>query len=194
MKKILVIFILLLVSCSPKYRVIKEYSPLPNTECLDKCVKNFNKCQYTCNDKYIHCLNNAISKAEKIYQKLSAEYEKRYEKYLREYRFYEKRLKNYRENINKYVEMLKIYEKFCLKYKDPEACSMKKILKKEIKKLSTKKPEKPEKPIKITLEKVIEDQQSYCNKNCGCHEIFDACYQACGGNIEIKKICVENCD
>lgn len=35
---------------------------------------------------------------------------------------------------------------------------------------------------------------SQCNQSCGCDDMFNMCYQTCGGVIKENKICVAFCD
>ena len=51
-------------------------------------------------------------------------------------------------------------------------------------------PNRPDKPI---LSKEIKRAQKSCSNKCGCQKEYDNCFVSCGGTLDYKKFCVENC-
>lgn len=181
-------------ACSPKYKVEKIYHPPKDKACLDKCQQDFIKCENICTTNYKKCLKESIDRANKIYSKLRKEYEENLKNYYEAYRNYQKQFEIYQNLISSKQEQLKFYEKICSKYKDKDACYRRDMLRREIENLKRKKPIMPKKPIEVSYEDILKKERNICTCDCGCKELYDACYQSCGGYVEIKKICVENCD
>ncbi|WP_457625948.1 hypothetical protein [Persephonella sp.] len=188
------VILLFILSCSPKYRIEKIYHPPTDRECVNKCQKEFEQCGNTCQKNYNDCLKESINKAKKIYSLIEKDYNLKLNKYYREYELYQKRLNDYKKEIQQLKDDYRFYEKICAKYKDKEACYKKEKIKKQIKYYQSNKPSPPVKPPEVSFENILKKEREICSCDCGCKEIYDACYQSCGGRVEIQRICVENCD
>jgi len=183
-----------LLACSPKYRVEKVYHPPENKACIEKCQRDFKECQNNCQHRYKECLKESIQRAEMIYSNLQKDYSARLKRYYREYELYLKKKELINSEIKRLSKELEFLTRICSKYRDKEACERKKELSRKIRKLKSRRLTLPSKPSEVSLERILEKEREICSCDCGCKEIYDACYQSCGGRVEIKKICVENCD
>ena len=75
---------------------------------------------------------------------------------------------------------------------NPQTCSEYKKNKKKIKKLHH--PQRPIKPYKPRLQDEIAHAQKLCSLDCKCKDRYNLCYVSCGGTIDTRKICIENCN
>lgn len=191
---IVLMFIIFITACSPKYKIEKIYHPPSDKNCLRECDREFNTCQSNCQKNYQQCLKDSVERAKRVYETLEKEYQVRLNQYYKKYDLYLKDLEGYRKSISSLREELKFYTRVCSQYKDREACQKKEYLNKKIKNLQTSQPSAPVKPEKIDFETVLKKERQACSCDCGCRELYDACYQGCGGRVEIKKICIEHCD
>ena len=188
-------FVMFFSGCSsPKYKIEKIYYPPTDKACVDRCQKEFQKCQDTCQRNYNECLLKAPERAQKIYDQLEREYTQKLQEYYKQYRIYQNQLREREKIIERLKRDLKFYERLCAQYKDKEACYRKKNIKKALERLKYNTPVAPQKPEEISFKEILDKERALCRCDCGCKEIFDACYQACGGKVEIKRICVEDCD
>ena len=74
---------------------------------------------------------------------------------------------------------------------DNNACNLSHRTKKDIKRLHSPSPaQEPEEP---TLEEHIELYSEKCSMQCGCDDSYRTCYQGCGGNINSREVCIDNC-
>ncbi len=184
---------MLILSCSPRYKVEKIYIPPKGKEkCVENCRDRLDTCLKTCDRKYESCLKEAVKQAKEIYEKQLRLYKENYKRYLSLYETYlkdiDKWLKAYKEAQINY----EYYRKKCVV--DKSFCSEKEVYKRILEKLKEIKPEKPSKPEKPVYSDILETQKRLCDKSCQCRENFDICFQSYGGKILIKRICVENCE
>ncbi len=186
--------LIIFTSCSPKYKIEKIYHPPTDKICLEKCSTDYQRCQNICQKNYSDCLEKSIERAERIYSQLKREYKIKMEEYYKNYDLYLQKSENYRKQLKALKDDYKFYERLCSQYKDKESCQKKDKVKKYIKQLEVNRPVPPEKPPEVGFSSVLESERKACSCDCGCKEIYDACYQSCGGKVEIKKICVEHCD
>ncbi len=189
-----IVIALFLFSCSPKYEIKTIYKP-PKTEegkkCIQDCEKKLLICKKECAKGYENCLNESVKRAESIYKKELEDFKREYEIYLQEYDRYLKELSLWQD---KYLRLKEDYEYYLRKCSlDKNWCDEKEYYKKLLKDWEYRKPQKPVKPQKPSYQNILKQQQNLCDKDCGCKEEYDICFQNCGGKIEIKKICVENC-
>ncbi|WP_457638655.1 hypothetical protein [Persephonella sp.] len=190
-----ILFLLVfLASCSPKYKIEKVYYPPEDRVCVEKCDKDYTECTAKCLEKHKECLKDSADRAEKIYRKLRDEYERLLSRYYRNYDLYTREMEIYEKNLSSLRKELKFYSRLCSQYKDKEACSRREKTRKKLKHLEANRPQPPEKPRQVNFEEILEKERKACSCDCGCRDIYDACYQSCGGKVEIKKVCVENCD
>ena len=194
--KFLPFLFLFIVSCTtkPQYKVEKIYID-GNRDCIKQCEKERNKCEIACKKEYQKCLDNAYKRAEKIY-KISLEkfnekldrYNSLYEEYLEKY---DKWFFRYEIVYNEY----QYYSRQCSK--DPQdkyACKKANRLHRELETLRYIKPAPPFKPQPPDFKEILENEKKNCINNCNCEEKFDACFSSCGGKIEVKQICIKNCE
>ncbi|NPA57940.1 MAG: hypothetical protein GXN94_01470 [Aquificae bacterium] len=186
--------VFLISACSPKYRTEKVYYPPPDKSCVERCIKDRLKCQSDCQDRYNRCLKQSVLRAERIYRQVEDQYEKELKRYYREYDLYLKK-KGYAESqLKRLRQELDFYRRICSRYKDREACDRKKQLEKRLRYIKNKKLKPPAKPRKVSFDEILKQERKACTCDCGCKEIYDACYQSCGGKVEVRKVCIENCD
>ncbi len=183
MKHIVIVWLaLLFVGCSPKYRIVKTYHPPKSgaSSCLQSCELKLNNCKSHCEADFNRCKIKADQVAQKAYeQKLQS---------------YHKALEAYASAVERYnMEVDFAYvgyygDPFCYGrspfyrgfFYDPFWYSPRIYL-----------PPKPKKP-SLEQEKLKAEGQM-CRLDCGCQEIYDRCFSGCGGEIEQKKVCIENC-
>ncbi len=182
------------ISCSPKYEVKTIYK-LPETEdgkkCISQCQIQYEFCKKECNQNYQKCLNSALKRAKEIYKEAEKDYQIKFKKYYREYSLY---TEAYRSWLNKYERTKSDFEYYSRKCSiDKKWCDEKNYYSRLLSELYSHKPKEPFKPQEPSFEKILQVQQSKCDKECGCKNEYDTCFQSCGGKIEYKKICVENC-
>ena len=191
----LLFFILIvLISCSPKYKIEKIYHPPTDKTCLEKCQTDYQRCQNICQKNYTNCLEKSIERAKTVHSQLQKEYQIRLVEYYKNYDLYIQKSEDYRKQLITLKDNYKFYERLCIQYKDKESCQKRDKVKNYIKQLEINRPVPPEKPARVKFNSVLERERKACSCDCGCKEIFDACYQSCGGKVEIKKICIEHCD
>jgi hypothetical protein len=186
---------LLIISCSPKYELRTVYK-LPETEkgkeCVNQCQTQFEFCKNECDKNYQTCLNIAVKRAKEIYKQAQKDYEIRFKRYYREYSKY---TDAYRSWLQKYERTKSDYEYYSRKCAvDKEWCDEKNFYRRMLNELYSQKPKEPFKPAEPSFEKILKAQQELCDKDCGCRDEYNLCFQQCGGKIEFKKICVEHCD
>ncbi|NPA53318.1 MAG: hypothetical protein GXO21_01470 [Aquificae bacterium] len=195
MKQLIFLFLFfLLFSCSPKYEIKTIYKPPPTKkgkECIKICEKNFVECRNQCKKSHEKCLNEALKRAEDIYKKQLEDFKKEYEIFLKEYDRYLKEFSLWQETYIRLKEEYEFYKRRC--FVDKKWCDEMEYYKDLIRRWEYKKPERPVKPQKPSYQDILKQQQLLCDKDCQCKEIYDICFQNCGGRIEIKKICIENC-
>ncbi|MDQ7055666.1 MAG: hypothetical protein Q9M89_03935 [Persephonella sp.] len=148
-------FIIFIVACSPKYRVEKIYHPPSDKNCLRECDREFTQCQDSCQKNYHKCLQESIDRAKKIYIQLEDEYQINLNRYYRKYDGYLKELEAYNKQLSTYRKDYQFYSKICSQYKDKEACQRRDYLKKKIKSIESQKPVPPQKPSKVDFETVL---------------------------------------
>ncbi|AAC06867.1 hypothetical protein [Aquifex aeolicus] len=191
---LIVLLALLLLSCSPKYKIVKEYVLPQNTLCVQDCKEKFLECKKACFESYNACLKESVERARKVYLSLLKDYERKSREYEKAYENYLKELRTYRETLYRIKEDLKFYERICSAYKDKEACDKKEWLKKRIRFYERRKPLPPQKPTMPSYEILLKREREACSCECGCEKLYDACFESCRGKVRIKKVCVENCD
>ncbi len=195
MKRFILLSFLLSFACSPVYKIKTIYIPPVSEEgikCAEKCEEDLHRCNEKCHKEYERCLDEATQRAEKIYKKLKQSYKERYRNYIREMNIYVFELKVWQDKYIKLKEDFEYYSKKCSL--DKSWCDERDYYKRLLDDWIRRKPEKPEKPQEPSLKKLIEQQQSLCSKECGCKQMYDICFQNCGGKIIIRRICVENCE
>ncbi len=186
--------VLILVSCGSKYSVVKNYIPSGNKECVEQCKIRLAGCKTKCLEDYRTCLKESVDRAKKIYEVLYEDYRNKLEDYHLQYREYLFTLEKFRVIESSLREDYEFFSRICKKYKDKEACKRRNYLKKHLRKIHFDRPLKPLKPVKPDYRQILVKERKACVCDCGCMQEYDVCFQSCGGRIETKRICVENCD
>lgn len=196
-KYILIVFTIFLVGCSPKYVVKNEYVPLATEKfnvCVNQCEIQKTDCDNNCVVQYEKCIANAYVRAKDIVSIEMIKYSRDYDSYLlamRDYRHYKYKFDR------QYIKTNKDYDYFtheCKNKKDKYACKRKQELNILIRDMNRNKLRQPRSPRKPSFNQILNEQQSYCKKDCGCSSTFDRCYVGCGGEVIPYRLCVENCD
>ncbi len=196
--KLIFIFLISLIafSCSPRYEIIYIYHPpkdFQGKKCLEKCKSNKLKCKRDCLNRKRKCYKDAIRLAQDLYKERVEIYEKEYKNYLSSYKHYKDELKDWEYRKRELEQSYYYFDKLCKS--DKRFCGDKDFYYKLLIDWKTKRPYPPDKPKKPSLTEVINQQKNVlCNFSCGCEEDYNECFKECGGKIEIKKVCVENCD
>jgi hypothetical protein len=189
--------ILLICSCAPKYKIVHDYTPPTSTyglSCLNKqCHKQNLYCQNLCLEQYTHCQQLQEQNAIDDFNQILGEYYAKLELHQSKLDLYFQKQKIYLQD----KKFLKRKQKHALeqcesKQLNKHNCPNYKKFKKKLKKLN--KPYKPHKPFKPTLRQTIVDYQKFCHNDCQCKENFNQCYVGCGGQVNSRKICIDNCD
>ena len=172
------------------------YHP-PDTEegkkCIEKCKLERDRCNNICAKKKRKCYEEAIKVGKNIYELKLKEYEIEYKNYLERYRSYKDELWEWERRRNELDNNYLYFSHLCATEK--RFCSEKDFYLKLLRNLEYRRPIAPTRPVKPDLSRIIEEQKrKLCKLNCNCSEEFNICFQNCGGEIEIKKICVEHCE
>ncbi len=183
-----------MLSCGPKYKIVKTYIPPKDEACLKGCKRRLAECKNKCFENYRKCLKESADRAKKIYEVLYEDYKRSLEDYYFQYREYLFALERFRSIEYSLREDYKFYSRICSKYKDREACRRRDYLKRFLRNLPYERPVKPVRPVKPDYRRILAKESKACNCDCRCTQEYNVCFQSCGGRIETKKICVENCD
>lgn len=184
---------LFISSCGPKYKVVKSYIPPKNEACLKRCKERLAECKKECLENYRKCLKESTERAKRVYEALYEDYRRSLEDYYARYREYLHALERFRWIERNLREDYSFYDRICKKFKDSEACRRRDYLKRLLKQLPYEGPLKPVRPTKPNYKAVLAEERMACSCDCGCTKEYDLCFQACGGRIEVKRVCVENC-
>ncbi len=188
---------LFFMGCAPQYAIKTIYIPPKDKmahKCLNRCNLERSLCQKRCMEQKRQCLNDAFARAKDI----EAIEEQKYQKNLA---LYQEKLSDYNYKIfdwqNLYDQNYKdwrYFRKKCKTSHDSYACDREDDLRRAIDILIRKKPKEPKAPLSPSFSKILSKEQSFCRYDCGCQKDYDICFSNCGGEIEVKKICIENCD
>ena len=195
MKKLILIslFVFFNSACSPRYKIIHDYIPPANDSglaCLQQhCHKDNLHCHSECQKNYNQCLNSQDKGVRKDFNLVLDKYYTNLELYQSDLElFYEKEKSFHSET--KLLEHKK--DQFLKKCKlDNEFCSEHKKYLKKLKNLHQ--PYMPKKPDKPNLLEEISKAQQSCHSDCQCQDKYNTCYISCGGVVNTRKICLENC-
>ncbi len=186
-----------LFACSPEYKIVHDYIPPHDNRgltCIDrKCSANRQQCQFQCNEGFKTCLidqeeiarDNFPEQLSDYYHQMDI-YHVKMEQYHHEYERYQQRNRHLRHLQDKAL-------KFCQQKKiEKHQCSDFHHFKKKRNKLYQ--PYAPSEPMKPSLTNSIHHMQQSCTHNCQCDQQFDKCYIGCGGKVNSRKVCIENCN
>lgn len=190
----------------PVYKTKKVYIQPENQEgkaCVEECRKTAKVCVADCKQAYERCYRYApeltsknISRARRKYKDQLAVYNEE----IKAYDYERNKVERYRRGLQK---QWRRYNERCTNVFDtPNACDRKRDIEWKLKDFELeyseflrKEPKRPAKPNLPSEESLIQAiRNKVCKKDCGCRDQFERCFTPCGGRIETKKICVENCE
>lgn len=168
---------LVLSACaSPRYATEVRYVP-PATEagmaCLQGCHVEMKACQADCQSRREACIAGIEPRVDVAFEEALKRYEVERQRYMRERQFYQL---DHALNFGYY------HHPFYYGYPGPFWYTDR---------FYDDPPVPPAAPDRATIRKRVIDQ--HCNEPCGCQEGFDQCYVGCGGQVERRVVCIENC-
>ncbi|MFW6323298.1 MAG: hypothetical protein ACOC02_06720 [Guyparkeria sp.] len=175
---LLVLMVAVLAGCAaPRYATEVRYLP-PATEagqsCLRGCHTDMQACQADCQSRRQSCIAGIEPEVDAAFDQALRQYDAERRVYMRERQYYQldraMHFGLYRDPFYYgYPSSFWLTDHY---YDDP--------------------PVPPEAPSREAIRAAVIDEQ--CNLDCGCQAAFDQCYVGCGGQIERRVVCVENCD
>jgi len=192
-----IIFVLLFAGCAPEYMVKNIYIPPVGNKakvCIDGCQRKRDICQSKCDAQYNQCLNSAFNRAKDIKAVEDVNYNKRYKRYLEKLRNYHQNMFDWQNYYDQDYKDWRYFKNGCKANHNTYACKREIDLRYAIRNLLTNKPQEPKMPYKKSFDEIVKNEQRFCQKDCSCQKDYDICFLNCGGEIQMKKICVSNCD
>ena len=193
----LLFLILFLSGCVPRYTIKHLYIPPVGTkakQCLQTCKDERVACDIKCQDSYNNCLNKAFLRAKDIKGIEDTNYDKAYESYLQKLNEYKNHMLSWQSEYDKDRSDWSYFQSKCKNRHDRYACSRVNELSWTLRKMINIKPKEPQAPIKKSFVQILKNEQKVCKSDCGCQNDYDTCFLNCGGEIQLKKICIANCD
>ncbi len=178
MRYIIVLFFLLLLGCSPKYKSVSEHL-LPPTiegkECVSKCQEEYSSCKKICEANFDICKDRALKVAKERYDQKMQEYVALLEEYSYRLRAYDfERSFFYFDGFWGYGYSRFYYPRYMFWIDYPI--------------LTIPRPVKP----KLSIE-IKRAQKELCDLDCGCSKSYDKCFIECGGTVKESEVCIKNC-
>jgi len=190
-KLLIFLSIFILWGCSPKYKIVYDYTPpsdITSRSLIQKCYQDLKICNETCSSKKSSCYQKAVKVAKDEYEKKLRIYQKKLDAYKLEYKNY----LSQKEKKDELIEKITYYTDVCDEKKDKYACQKGLEYQYQLKKL--KYLHKPRPPREPSLDAIIVDKKaSMCESACSCQEQFRSCYVSAGGEVTPRKICIANC-
>jgi len=167
-----------LAGCAgPRYATEVRYLP-PTTEaglsCIQGCQTDRQACQSDCRARRESCIADIGPKADAAFEEALRRYEAQRRVYLRELQFY---------RLDRAMHVGFYRDPFYFGYPGPFWYTDRYL---------DDPPIPPEAPDRAAIRQQLIDQQ--CSLQCGCQGAFDQCYVGCGGQVERRVVCIENCD
>ena len=189
---------LLFTACSPKYEIKTLYTqPTTNQgkSCVQTCNLKRETCQTHCNQKRDSCLDEAKKHAKKNFSSIMDEYEEIMHQYEAEVNRYEGEIASWDRKHLRLEQQFQTYRELCNSKKDRKSyeCRRASEVDKELESIEAIEPTSPPRPNKPQLQEEIKIAQKSCSNRCGCQKEYDTCFVSCGGTLDYKKFCVENC-
>ncbi len=171
--------VVVLAGCaSPRYATEVRYLP-PSSEagqaCLRGCHTDMQACQADCQSRRQSCIAGIEPEVDAAFEQALRQYEAERRAYMRERRYYQ----------------LDRVMSFGL-YRDPFYYGYSSSFWLTDRYYHDDPPVPPEAPGREAIRAQVIDRE--CNVDCGCQTAFDQCYIGCGGQVERRVVCVENCD
>ncbi len=189
--------ILFILGCAPQYAIKNIYIPPVGQkakECIDGCIEARDECQNRCSFKYNQCLNDAYKRAKDIKAIMDIKYKREYNRYLQRLNIYNLKMLDWQNEYDRKYQDWNYFRNQCRISHDRYACIRESDLQYIVKKMLLNKPKKPVVPIEKSFNEIVSNEQSYCKNRCDCKKDYDVCFLNCGGEIQMRKICVKNCD
>jgi len=192
------IMALFYTACSPKYEIKTLYTQ-PNTPQGKVCVKECNvkreTCQIHCNQKYNSCLEEAKKHAKENFPSVMDEYKDVMQQYKNEINHYEREIASWDRNHIRLEQQFQTYRELCNTKKDRKnyECRRAKEIENDLDSMKAIEPQAPSLPKKPLLSEEVKKAQKTCSNKCGCQKEYDNCFVSCGGTLDYKKFCIENC-
>ena len=169
---------LLLAGCAgPRYATEVRYIP-PTGEagqaCLKGCHTDMRACQADCQSRREACIANIGPQVDAAFDQALRQYEAERRVYMRERQFYQ---------LDRSLHIGFHRDPFYYGYPAPFWYTDRYF---------DDPPVPPEAPSRAAIREQVIDEQ--CNIDCGCQPAFDQCYVGCGGQVERRVVCIENCD
>lgn len=161
----------------PRYATEVRYLP-PTSQvglsCLQGCQTDMQACQSDCQSRRQSCIAGIGPQVDAAFDQALRQYDAERRVYMRERQYYQldraMQFGLYRDPFYYgYPASFWFTDRF---HDDP--------------------PIPPEAPSREAIRAAVIDQE--CNIDCGCQAAFDQCYVGCGGQVERRVVCVENCD
>ena len=174
----LVAVAVLLAGCAgPRYATEVRYLP-PGSEagqaCLKGCHVEMQACQADCQSRRQSCIANIEPTVDAAFDQALRQYEAERRVYMRERQFYQ---------LDRTLSFGFYRHPFYYGYPDPFWYTDRYF---------DDPPVPPAAPSRAAIRERLIDEQ--CRIDCGCQSAFDRCYLGCGGQIERRVVCIENCD
>ena len=189
---------LFFTACSPKYEIKTLYTQ-PTTNqgqvCVQECNVKRTTCQIHCNQKRDTCLEQAKERATRSFPSLLNEYDHIMQQYEAEMNRYDGEIHSWDRKHLRLEQQFQTYRGLCDNKKDRNSyeCRRTKEVKNELKAMDNIEPTPPPRPNKPLLSEEIKRTQKSCSNKCGCQKEYDNCFVSCGGTLDYKKFCIENC-
>ena len=168
----------LLAGCAaPRFATEVRYLP-PTTEagraCLQGCKIEMQACQADCQSRRASCVAGIEPQVDTAFEQALRRYEAERRVYMRERQFY---------RLDRTLHFGFYSHPFYYGYPDPFWYTDRYF---------DDAPVPPEAPSRAAIRERLIDEQ--CNIECGCQATFDQCYVGCGGQVDRRVVCIENCD
>ncbi len=183
--------------CAPKFLVKNVYIPPVGKKaksCLNNCSYKKQQCQSRCDSEYNVCLNEALKRAKDIKAISDLEYKKRYSIYIEKLNTYNTKIHDWQIVYDATYRDWIYFRNRCKKSNDRYACDRVRDLRFVLDKMINHKPIAPKPPVRASLNQILQKEQAVCKNDCGCQREYDVCFLNCGGEIQMRKICIANCD
>ncbi len=194
---LLLTFVLFISGCAPQYAVKNIYIPPVGQkakQCINECTNARNECQSKCDLQYNQCLNDAYERAKDIKAIMDKRYKRRYNKYLKRLSDYNLKIFDWQNEYDQNYQDWSYFRNKCKTSHDTYACNREDDLRYIVKRMLRNKPREPKPPRQKSFNEIVSNEQSLCKRECGCQKDFDICFLNCGGEIQMRKICIKNCD
>ena len=203
MRSSLLLLSVLLTACGPRMQTVKDYYP-PDSDAGMRCVQNATSEQSRCETnnqlRLNQCHRDAEVQGQMAFDDANREYTLLLERYIDDNEYYDEQVKEYQEQrrllirdgelayikCSRDVNMTAIDKHpKCKTYLDKGRRRADELLE----------PMQPTKPVAPSLGSITSRIKSACRSTqVNCASQFDQAYQACGGRIEARQVCVANCD